>query len=285
MKAWKLILVMVTALIVVMLMAFGAGSPVPGPASSVVPEDPPLAEASVWYLGHCGYAVRTRTHFLIFDYQEQRDGQQPKTRPAEPSLAAGWIVPEEIKGLKVRVFVSHSHGDHFDPVIFSWKGAIPDISYFFGWKAADDPSHAYLTGPRAEIKSDGLEIATINSRHSGVPEVAWLVKVDGLVIYHNGDCQPEDPSAEHDFLRTKTDAIDLAFVFPVVEEGQKYTIQERDFFSKFRVRAAFPMHARAGDAMYLGFQRTFQAAFPGLHIHVPMTLGQKFVYADGGVVH
>jgi len=51
-----------------------------------------------------------------------------------------------------------------------------------------------LTSPQA----GGLEIATINSHHSGIPEVAWLIKADGLVVYHNGDCRPEDevwPSA------------------------------------------------------------------------------------------
>jgi ankyrin repeat protein/L-ascorbate metabolism protein UlaG (beta-lactamase superfamily) len=282
MKAWKLVLTLVLALIVLILFAFGGRAPAPGPESSLAPEDPPLGGATVWYLGHCGYAVRTQTHFLIFDYQEQTDGRQPKTKPERPSLASGWIDPEEIKDLKVRVFVSHSHADHFDPVIFSWKKTVPDIRYFFGWKAADDVSYSYLIGPRAEIKADGLEIATINSHHSGVPEVAWLVKVDGLVIYHNGDCLPDDPSSEHDFLRTKTDSIDLAFVFPVIEEGQKYTIQERDFFRKFRVGAAFPMHARAGDAMYLDFQKAFQASFPGLAINVPMTMGQKFVHVRGG---
>jgi L-ascorbate metabolism protein UlaG (beta-lactamase superfamily) len=241
-------------------------------------EAAPPGGAFVWYLGHCGYAVRTRDHLLIFDYQEKSDGRQPKTKPAQPSLASGWIDPEEIKGLKVRVFASHSHGDHFDPVIFSWKAAIPDILYYFGWRAAEDPAHAYLVGPRAELKSGGLEIATINSHHSGVPEVAWLIKVDGLVIYHNGDCLPDDPGAEHGFLRTKTPTIDLAFVFPVIEEGQKYTIQERDLFRKFRVGAAFPMHAKAGDAMYLDFRRVFQAEFPGLVIHVPEAMGQRFVY-------
>lgn len=71
--------------------------------------------------------------------------------------------------------------------------------------AGDDSSHHYLVGPRAELKSGGLEIATINSHHSGVPEVAWLVKVDGIVLYHNGDCQPADPRAEHVFLKTKAD--------------------------------------------------------------------------------
>ena len=84
MKAWKLILVVVLALIVLVLLAFGAGSFGPGSASSPLPQSPSPGEASVWYLGHCGYAVRTADHLLIFDYQEQRDGQQlqDETRPA-----------------------------------------------------------------------------------------------------------------------------------------------------------------------------------------------------------
>ena len=246
-------------------------------------EAPPDGGALVWYLGHCGYAVRTAGHLLIFDYQEARDGQRPKTRPGRPALANGWIDPLEIKDLKVRVFVSHSHNDHYDPVILTWKEVVPDIAYHFGWKAADDPSYHYLTGPRAELESGGLEIATINSHHSGVPEVAWLVKVDGLVVYHNGDCRPDDPSAEHRFLGTKTGTVDLAFVFPVFEDGQKYALQNVDLFTNFRVRAAFPMHAQAGGAMYLDFQKAFQARFPGLPIHAPMAMGEKFVFAQGRI--
>lgn len=48
-------------------------------------------------------------------------------------------------------------------------------------------------------------------------------------------------------------------------------------------RAAFPMHARAGDARYVGFREAFRAKFPGLPIHVPLSMGQKFVYADGRI--
>jgi L-ascorbate metabolism protein UlaG (beta-lactamase superfamily) len=279
MRAWKVVLILVFAVIAFVLAVLGAPPYGKAPSGPTTPKDPPPGGAVVWYLGHCGYAVRTAGHLLIFDYQERTDGRQPKTRPERPGLANGWIDPEEIKGLKVRVFVSHSHEDHFDPVIFSWRQTIPDILYYFGWRAGDDPRDATLVGPRAELKSGGLEIATINSHHSGVPEVAWLVKVDGLVVYHNGDCLPDDPAAAHDFLRTKTAAVDLAFVFPVIAEGERYTIQERDFFRKFKVGAAFPMHARAGDAMYLDFRKVFQAAFPGLVIHVPEALGQKFVYS------
>lgn len=251
--------------------------------ASTKPEAPPAGGALVWYLGHCGFAVRTQHHLLIFDYQEKRDGQQPKSKPAQPTLSNGWIDPAEIAGLKVRVFVSHSHEDHFDPVIFGWRGAVPDIEYFFGWRAAEDPSYHYLVGPRAGLKTSGLEIDTINSHHSGVPEVAWLVKVDGLVIYHNGDCQPPDAASEHDYLRTKTSSIDLAFIAPVFEEGQKYTIQNLDLFGKFQVRAAFPMHVQAGGSRYLDFQKTVQARLPGLPVHVPMAVGQKFIFENGKI--
>lgn len=267
-----------TVTVIFLVLIFGRS----GPALQSVAA-PPAGGAVVWYLGHCGFAVKTKGHLLIFDYQEARDGQQNRIRPERPSLANGWIDPQEIKSLKVRVFVSHSHEDHFDPVIFKWKKIIPDIAYYLGWKQDENPDSHFLVGPRAELKTDGMEIATINSHHSGVPEVAWLVKVDGLVVYHNGDCQPADPAAEHDFLKTKTESIDLAFVFPVFEEGQKYTIQERDFFKKFRVRAAFPMHCKAGDSMYLGFKKAFQEEFRGLPIHVPMILGEKFVYEHGRI--
>ena len=275
MRAWKAILFLIIAVLLFFLTAAAAGRPAPAV--------PKRGQAVIWYLGHCGYAVRTESHLLVFDYQEERDGQQPKTKPSRRSLDAGWVDPAEIKDLKVRVFVSHSHGDHFDPVIFGWKETVADIAYHFGWQASGDPSYHYFVGPRAELESGGLEIATINSHHSGVPEVAWLVKVDGLVIYHNGDCQPDDAAAEHDFLKTRTDRIDLAFVFPVIKEGEKYTVQERDFFKKFRVGAAFPMHTPAGSAMYLDFQKDFQARFPGLVINVPMKMGQRFDYAGGTI--
>ena len=236
------------------------------------------AEAVVWYLGHCGFAVKTSGHLLIFDYQERRDGQQTKVRPARPSLDNGWIDPEEINNLKVRVFIFYAHEDHFDPVIFGWKKTIPDIVCYFGWRASEDPAHHYLVGPRAELTAGGLEIATINSHHSGVPEVAWLVRVDGLVLYHNGDCQPGNPSLEYDFLREKADHIDIAFLPPVYEDGQKYTKQNLDLFDRFRVGAVFPMHARAGDSRYVDFQKAFQAKTAGAPIHIPMKMGERFIY-------
>jgi L-ascorbate metabolism protein UlaG (beta-lactamase superfamily) len=240
-------------------------------------ENPSPGTAQIWYLGHCGFAVRTPKHLLIFDYQEVCDGQQLKSHPPNISLENGWINPEEIKNLAVRVFTSHSHHDHFDSVLYKWKEKIPDIQYFFGWKAADDTSFHYLIGPRAVYKSGGLEIATVNSHHSGVPEVAWLVKVDGLVIYHNGDCQPADPIAEYEFLNKHAKLIDIAFLPPTYEEKWKYSTQNMELFRRFSPRMVFPMHATAGAQMYKDFAKEWKKKIPDLNIAIPSKMGELFI--------
>ena len=239
-------------------------------------------EAQIWYLGHCGFAVRTERHLLIFDYQERQDGPQRRTRPDKPGLDRGWIDAAEIRGDRVRVFVTHEHQDHFDPVTLTWKAAVPDIMYFFGWKAADDPTYHYLVGPRATYSAGGLEIATINSHHSGVPEVAFLVKADGLVIYYNGDYRM-DYRADFPYLQTRSSSIDLAFVMGVSNETYQYALQNRDLFERFRPRAVFPMHAEAGAQMYREFAEAFRQRVPGLPIMMPEKLGDRFDYRGRAV--
>lgn len=239
-------------------------------------------EATVWYLGHCGFAIRTSRHLLIFDYQEQRDGPQPRTRPPAGGLDSGWVDPAELARDRVRVFVSHSHDDHFDPVIFGWRKSVSDIAYYFGWKAAEDPANHYLVGPRATYVGDGLEIVTINSHHSGVPEVGFLVKVDGLAIYHNGDYRM-DYQADFPYLQTHAPRLDLAFVLGVSDESIQYGRQYRDLFDRFRPNAVFPMHAEAGARMYKEFADAYRTRIPGLPVMVPERLGDRFEYRGGKI--
>ena len=239
-------------------------------------------EATIWYLGHCGFAVRTAKHLLIYDYQERRDGPQPRTRGGAVGLDTGWVDPAAVARDTVRVFVSHSHEDHFDPVIFGWRERIPDIAYYFGWKAADDPANHYLVGPRAALADDGLEILTINSHHSGVPEVAFLAKVDGLAVYHNGDYRM-DYKADFPYLQKHAARFDLVFVLGVSDESIQYGQQNRELFERFTPGAVFPMHAEAGARMYREFEAAFGARIPGLPIMVPEKLGDRFEYRDGRI--
>ncbi len=44
------------------------GFPATAPSSGLQPAAPP--QATIWYLGHCGYAIQTANRMLIFDYIE-----------------------------------------------------------------------------------------------------------------------------------------------------------------------------------------------------------------------
>jgi hypothetical protein len=90
-----------------------------------------------------------------------------------------------------------------------------------------------------------MEIYTINSHHVDVPEVAYLVKVDGLAIYFNGDYNGEIRK-DIDYLKTKSDHIDLAFA----EGGASVTTY---MLERFKPTIWFPMHERGTEFKYKKF--------------------------------
>jgi L-ascorbate metabolism protein UlaG (beta-lactamase superfamily) len=173
--------------------------------------------------------------------------------------------------------------DHYDPVIVEWEGLIDSIRYFFGWKDFNTEKHHDMEGPRAELKLDDMEIYTINSHHSGVPEVAFLIKVDGLVLYHNGDCQAEYEE-DYEFLKTKADNIDIAFVFCVYDPGQHYTLQNYELIKQFGPNALFPMHRIGDERTHLvEFERIYRAAGYENPVIFCDRKGKSFFYKNGRI--
>jgi len=217
-------------------------------------------EAIVWSLGHCGFAVKTRTRLLIFDYFSRGPA------PERPSLANGFVNPDEIKDLEVVVFVSHAHMDHFDPVILEWREAVKDITYVFGWNARQGDRSIDMPAPRAAKTLGDLEIFTVNDEHDTVPEVAYLVKVDGLSIYHAGDYVGpiDERRADMAYLLDKAGTIDLAFV------------QRIEQAEALAPRIVSPIHAADREYMYGAFAR--EAVEKGLSSRVicPENKGDRF---------
>jgi ankyrin repeat protein/L-ascorbate metabolism protein UlaG (beta-lactamase superfamily) len=241
------------------------------PTPGIEPHDVPTllakplkdGEAIVWSLGHCGFAVKTRSRLLIFDYFS---GGWPS--PIQPSLANGFVDPEEIKDLEVVVFVTHAHGDHFDPVILSWRPTVKNITYVFGWNARQGGRSIDMPAPRAKTTVNGMAVFTVNDEHDTVPEVAYLVKVDGLAICHAGDyIGPIDSyKADMDYLLAKAGTVDLAFI------GQFKQAES------LRSRVVFPIHAANREYMYGAFAR--EAAEKNLPSRVicPENKGDRFKF-------
>lgn len=238
------------------------------------------SEALIWHLGHSGWAIKTKNAFLIFDYV----GQNPT--PIEPSLSKGYISPSEIADQQVYVFISHSHLDHYDAKILNWATSINNITYILGWqKSLTVPKYVCMNP--GETKTIGnIEVSTIRATDAGV---GFVVKIDGLVIFHAGDhaywsyaVGLQSFSREIDYINTIEPDIDFMFM-PIaagagdmrqsIVDGVLYAID------KLGPNAMFPMHAGGKEYLY----RTFSQQAGG-HVYSAVKKGDLFLYKGKNII-
>jgi L-ascorbate metabolism protein UlaG (beta-lactamase superfamily) len=243
-------------------------------------------QATVWYLRHAGWAIRLGDALLIFDYQESL-GMEDVTDDTPRGLEDGLIDPEEISDLDVFVFVTHAHGDHYDPVIFEWQGEIENLTYFIGWDeqpesncerftGADADCHT-MEGLRATAEVGGLEVYTIDSNHNDIPEVAYLVRHGDWIVYHNGDYMA-DYVDDYAYLKTISDRINVAFVAGLPGHRWPHVARAVHLAREFDVPVLFPTHFR-DRAMCETFVAEVAAEGVSAEVRCPMARGQQFVVA------
>ena len=253
-------------------------------------QKPADGEATLWYLGNCGYLIKTRNHSLIFDYWTR--GQTP----TEPSLSNGYINPSEIASDNVTVFVTHEHRDHFDSTIFGWTGQIPKLQYVFGFhpdSLQEDQRQGYAgqpyeyVGPGMTKTIDGMQVMAVRSNDAGV---GFVIKVDGLTIYHAGDLAGWLPDQKVGFT-SQIDSIDAAFGEVdialvnvtgchhqdtlALAEGTEYTI------TKLQPKLVIPTHGLMREYYYSQFMSKFEGKFPGLRSFCPVWRGDVARYTGG----
>lgn len=240
-------------------------------------------EAVVWYLGHSAWAIKTTGHLLVFDY-----ARNPQRRvPEDASLASGYAVPSQISGTNTTVFITHEHGDHYDPAVFDWKTMVADIGYVLGFRPRDIEHEYTYAAPRTTSTVNGMTVTTIRSNDSGV---GFLIEVDGLTILHLGDHangsmdMSGDYTAEIDAIAAMGRRIDLCFG-PIlgcslgtpesVQLGAHYAIEKLD------PKVFMPMHA--GHATYLGRDFCQEAAAKKYPTQLAYALneGDRFSYCKG----
>jgi ankyrin repeat protein len=240
-------------------------------------------EAVIWFLGHSGWAVKTRQHLLIFDYFPQGEN------PASAGLCNGRINPAEIADHRVAVFASHSHGDHYTPRIFEWKDQVGDISYFLGLQPRDSVPEYVFMPERLEGTYGDIKLTTIHSTDAGV---GMLVEVDGVTIFHPGDHANgrlglmDEFTDEIDFLAGRGIRTDICFMGirgcslgrpDEVKEGVEYTLKILE------PKVFIPMHAGAQGHLYHEFIGGIQEAFPSVQMVAPDNRGDHFVFEDGRI--
>ena len=251
----------------------------------------PVGDALFWHLGHCGWAVRTHSHLLVFDYFPPHDV------PARPGLANGFLEAEELAGHDVTIFVSHGHRDHFDPAIFALEAIGARFVYGFEPGTPGCGSEQRYTGPdydhappRARLELDGILVETITANDLGV---GFLVTVDGVTLYHAGDHagwregEKAGFTGEVDYLASLGYSIDAAFLNVTgchahgncpLEDGTQYTLE------KLSPTVWFPTHAGGREHVYREFAATIGAQNFSSQITCPSYRGDLFAYHDGQLV-
>jgi L-ascorbate metabolism protein UlaG (beta-lactamase superfamily) len=198
--------------------------------------------AKITYLVHSGFSVETANHFFLFDYCPSMD------RPVQ-------ITSEMLKTKqRIYIFASHAHGDHFDPQIFNWAESVPEITYIL---SSDISSHqrkinTHVMSAYEEWSDREMSVKTFGSTDEGI---SFLVKADGLSIFHAGDLNwwrwSGESKAEQDYadriFKEEIDKltghkIDIAF-FPVDRRlEENFALGAEYFAAKLQPRLLVPMH-------------------------------------------
>lgn len=192
---------------------------------------------TIEHIVHSCFTVETKDHFLVFDYY------------------AGDI--ELSKNKKNYVFVTHGHGDHYTPEIFSLEGR--DIKYILSSdiEVNMEDKKIYLMNPDELLEFDDIDVKTFGSTDLGL---SFLVTVDGISIFHAGDLNwwywnSDTPDEKKE--------MELAFKGEIAEiKGEEIDI------------AFFPVDPRLEENFHLGGEFFIKEIKP--KYFVPMHFGDKF---------
>lgn len=189
----------------------------------------------ITFLAHSGYVVEESDTALVFDYYRG-------------------TLPEFPEGMKLYVFASHVHYDHFRKNIFAWEKRYPDIHYILSddIEAKGPSGKCTYIGADQEICLDGLRIGTLCSTDEGV---AFIVRLGDKVVYHAGDLNwwhwEEESEAynenmrrrfHHEIGKLENEKVDVAFLPLDPRQEEQYAWGFDYFMRHVRTEYAFPMH-------------------------------------------
>lgn len=226
-------------------------------------------KAKINYLYNSGFTVETENYLLIFDYYKD------STDSGDKSISNGAVGEEDLKTQKkVIVFSSHSHFDHFNPIILKWKQIRPDINYILSSDINidknDRDNYINMLSVYEDLHIDNLYVKAFSSNDIGI---SFLVKVDNITIFHSGDLNwwhwwdeneefnsKMEKSFKSEIEKIKSNSIDIAF-FPVDSRLKEYYFIGGEYFiKKINPNLFIPMHFREDFNITRKFKEKIKAA-------------------------
>ncbi len=125
------------------------------------------------HLGHSGFLVETDGALLLFDYY-RGDLSCLDRAPDKPLF----------------VFVSHAHGDHFNPAVFSLQTRRTGVCYLLAFDLRGNtavPGTAHVQYLEADACCPVPGLGTVRTLRSTDEGVAFLVETGKETLFHAGD--------------------------------------------------------------------------------------------------
>lgn len=210
----------------------------------------------ILFIQHSCFVVEIENKILIFDWFDKARIEGYDFRG---------VMPQFSKEKDIYLFASHKHQDHFDLNSLKWVEKYPNIHFILSKDIRLGANYLARNGIRADIKDSitfvkslakyeigGMQIKTLRSTDAGV---AFLVKTDGITIYHAGDLNDWRMEGAGDIINGRMhreyqrqikelegEHIDAAFVVLDPRLGE-YSFDGFDFFMKsVDADLVFPMH-------------------------------------------
>jgi L-ascorbate metabolism protein UlaG (beta-lactamase superfamily) len=211
----------------------------------------------ITYIHHSCFVVEIEDSIFVFDYYKGK-------------------LPEFDKNKRIFFFVSHSHGDHFNPSIYEYAEYNPYVTYILSNEVRHSLSFAVRIGAggentifvdndellyvnvdnRAVFKKEpgprNIKIETLKSTDEGV---AFLIEYAGKTLYFAGDLnwwswtgeseedrERREREYKHEMSKIKGRHFDAAFVVLDPRQEEHYWWGMNEFMNTADADAVFPMH-------------------------------------------
>ncbi|MBN2316740.1 MAG: MBL fold metallo-hydrolase [Sedimentisphaerales bacterium] len=212
----------------------------------------------IWWIGQEGFVFKSATQIIYIDpylstYAERitqgKPNEHVRIKPAP-------MKPEDVTHADF-VFCTHDHADHIDPdsipVIATQSSAarfvVPECAHKTMRSFGIDEDRIHTMKGDDALHLDGIQIYAVPAKHEefdhdpqqGYPYLSYIIKIDGMTIFHAGDTIPYDGQVE----RLKQHKIDLAFLPINGRDGLRHTL---DFEGNFTCEEAvqFALNINAG---------------------------------------
>jgi L-ascorbate metabolism protein UlaG (beta-lactamase superfamily) len=202
------------------------------------------------YVYHSCYVIEADGFALIFDYYKDSGASPVK----------GYVHDELLhRPGPLYVLASHSHPDHFNQDVLTWKRQKEDIIYLLSKDILHEGKARIQEGVFLK-RGDEYGDKRIHVQAFGSTDVggSFLLRVEGKQIFHAGDLNnwhwmdestPEEVEEagkayleELELLAKRTDRLDLA-MFPVDPRlGTHYALGAEQFVSLIQTKVFAPMH-------------------------------------------